>query len=164
MVAHVVQIPYHDPQTHTPHQNSEHPKENLPPRTHRSGTTSRFSAVIGHTRRILPNRRALYKPPSFHSPRNFRCAIVRDFVATRYRNASAASSPPTPSSSASTISTSSGRFGSCRSAGSVSISRPQLRLLHPPHRQPRSKGGGPGSAAKKFALLGRCGRQTCESV
>ena len=57
-------------------------------------------------------------------PRSLRCATVRDFVATRYRSASAASSPPTPSSSASTFSTSSGRFGSCCIAGRVSAKRP----------------------------------------
>ena len=31
-----------------------------------------------------------------HSPRNFRSGMVRVFVATKYRSASAASSPPTP--------------------------------------------------------------------
>ncbi len=63
-------------------------------------------------------------------PRSLRCATVRDFVATRYRSASAASSPPTPSSSASTFSTSSGRFGSCCMAGKVSASRPQRRWMN----------------------------------
>jgi hypothetical protein len=58
-----------------------------------------------------------------HNPRNFLTSIVRDFVATRYRSASAASSPPTPSSSASTLSTSSGRLGSCCNDGKHSINR-----------------------------------------
>ena len=62
-----------------------------------------------------------------YKPRSLRCVTVRDFVATRYRSASAASSPPTPSSSASTFSTSSGRFGSCCIAGKVSARRPHRR-------------------------------------
>jgi hypothetical protein len=35
-----------------------------------------------------------------HNPRNLRCATMRDFVATKYRSASAASSPPLMASSA----------------------------------------------------------------
>jgi hypothetical protein len=34
-----------------------------------------------------------------HNPLSFLCTTARDFVATRYRSASAASSPPFPSSS-----------------------------------------------------------------
>jgi len=59
-----------------------------------------------------------------YSPRSFLCTIVLTFVATRYLSASAASSPPMPSSSASTFKTSSGRFGSCCNAGNVSTNRP----------------------------------------
>ena len=59
-----------------------------------------------------------------HSPRSRFCTIVRGLVPTIYRRASAASSPPTPSSSASTFNTSSGRFGSCCNIGNVSINRP----------------------------------------
>jgi hypothetical protein len=58
-------------------------------------------------------------------PRNLRCVMVRDFVATRYLRQSAGSSPPTPSSSTSTLSTSSGRFGSCWREGRHSTSRAQ---------------------------------------
>src|SRR5687767_5713555 len=53
-------------------------------------------------------------------PLNFLCITARDFVATKYLSASAASSPPIPSSSASTFNTSSGLFGSCCKAGNVS--------------------------------------------
>lgn len=79
---------------------------------------------------LLRHLHKLFQPvihPLYYRPRNFRCATVRDFVATRYRSASAASSPPTPSSSASTFSTSSGRFGSCWRLGSVSTRRPHRR-------------------------------------
>jgi hypothetical protein len=63
--------------------------------------------------------------PGAHSPRSLRCSTVRAFVPTRYRNASAASSPPIPSSFASTFSTSSGRFGSCAGGGTVSSGGPE---------------------------------------
>src|ERR1035437_4446924 len=62
MVSHVVQVPDRDPQTHTAHQNCEYPNERLPPWAHRSVTTFPLSAVLGHTPRILTNRRELYKP------------------------------------------------------------------------------------------------------
>ena len=52
------------------------------------------------------NERSITECSPHHSPRNFLWEIERDFVATRYRKQSAASSPPTPSSSASTLSTS----------------------------------------------------------
>ena len=74
----------------------------------------------------LPTHRTCtMKSMRLHTPRNFRCVTTRAFVATRYRSASAQSSPPTPSSSASTFKTSSGRFGSCCNVGNVSTSRPQ---------------------------------------
>jgi hypothetical protein len=55
--------------------------------------------------------------PDIHTRRSFLWEISRTLVARRYRNQSAASSPPMPSSSTSTLSTSSGRFGSCCSEG-----------------------------------------------
>jgi len=77
-----------------------------------------------HSSPRLATRREQPGAPAY-TPRNFLWEIDRDFVATRYRSASAASSPPMPSSSASTFKRSSGRFGSCCSAGSVSINRRQ---------------------------------------
>ena len=71
---------------------------------------------------FIPHNSSFILSP--YSPRNRCISKIRVFVATRYRRQSAASSPPTPSSSASTFRTSSGRFGSCCSVGSVSISRP----------------------------------------
>jgi len=52
------------------------------------------------------------RQPFAHTPLSFLCVTVRDFVATRHLKQSAASSPPTPSSSASAFSTFSGRFSS----------------------------------------------------
>ena len=61
------------------------------------------------------------------TPLNFRCVTDLARVATRYRSASTVSSPPTPSSSASTFNTSSGRCGSCCNAGRHSSNRAQRR-------------------------------------
>ena len=75
-------------------------------------------------RQIIPCRDG-----TITTPRSFRCVTARDFVATRHRSASAASSPPMPSSSASIFKTSSGRFGSCCNAGKVSRRRPPSKVL-----------------------------------
>lgn len=86
------------------------------PAAGKAGIALRFEFV--HHRPGLPE-------PGHYAPRNFLWEIDRVFVATKYRRQSAASSPPTPSSSASTFSTSSGRFGSCCSDGKHSTSRAQ---------------------------------------
>ena len=65
--------------------------------------------------------------PCFHpaaNPARFGCET------TRYRSASAASSPPAPCSSQSTFSTSSGLFGSCCKSGSVVHSLPHREWMN----------------------------------
>ncbi len=60
---------------------------------------------------------------SVHNPLNFLSLTLLAFIATKYLSAPARSSPPTPSSSASTFNTSSGRFGHAPTRGSVAVER-----------------------------------------